>query len=170
MKKNLVVLFVAMFALTSCTQRLVDFTIISTKNVDLSKGASFERGKARVEGSDKAYIIIFIPTGIPNMKEAIDRAIESVPGCVALLDGVLYSKFFYFIVGETKYVVEGTPLIDPSLTSNYEDGPIYRVVKLDKNGGVSHIEDISADEYLALKNKTIKGNNKVKFENSTTLR
>ena len=58
---------------SACTTRLVDFTIISTKNLDLSKGASFERGRARVEGVDRVYIIVLIPTGTPNMKEAVDR-------------------------------------------------------------------------------------------------
>ena len=32
--------------------------------------------------------IIFIPTGTVNIKEALDKAIESTPG-VALLDGVI---------------------------------------------------------------------------------
>src|SRR5262245_42913369 len=75
--------------LTSCTTRIVDFTIISTKNIDISKGATFQRGKSRVEGIDKVYVIVIIPTGFPNVKEAVDRAIESLPGAVALLDGVV---------------------------------------------------------------------------------
>ena len=165
MKKNLVLLLMAVFALSSCTTRLVDFTIISTKNVDLTKGASFERGKTRIEGEDGAYIIIFIPTGIPNMKEAIDEAIESVPGCVALLDGVLYSKAWYFIIGETKYVVEGTPLIDPSLTLNGKDMPNYQAITLDKNGEVSKVEELTKEEYFALKNKSIKGADKKNLRN-----
>lgn len=100
-----------------CTTRLVDFTTISTKNVDWSRAATFNRASARVEGKDLVHIIIFIPTGTPNMKEAIDRAIESKPGGVALVDGVVYSKVWYipYIYGQISYVVEGTPLLDPSL-------------------------------------------------------
>jgi hypothetical protein len=103
---------------TGCTTRIVDFTTISTKNVDWSKAPTFYRASARVEGKDTAHIIVFIPTGIPNMKEAIDRAIESKPGGVALVDGVVYSKFWYipYIYGRSSYVVEGTSLIDPALT------------------------------------------------------
>lgn len=104
-----------------CTTRMVDFTAISTKNVDWSKAAMFNRAPRRVEGKDTAHIIIFIPTGIPNMKEAIDRAIESQPGGVALVDGVVYSKFWWipYIYGQSSYVVEGTPLIDPTLNSSF---------------------------------------------------
>ena len=49
------------------------------------------------------------------MKEATDRAIESVPGAVALVDGVVYARGWWFIFGESTYIVEGLPLIDPSL-------------------------------------------------------
>jgi len=106
--------------LAGCTVRLADFTIISTKNIDLARGADFKRGQARIEGVDSVSIIIFVPTGTPNIKEAIDRAIESVPGAVALLDGVIYAKSWCIplLYGQNKYVVEGTPLIDPNLIPN----------------------------------------------------
>lgn len=102
-------------ALTGCKTRLTDFTVLSSKNVDFSKKDTFKRGPNRVTGVDEAYIIIFIPTGIPNIKTAIDRAIEGVPGAVALVDGVLYAENWWFIFGANSYIVEGTPLIDPSL-------------------------------------------------------
>ncbi len=56
------------------------------------------------------------------MKEAIDRAIEAVPRGIALVDGVLIVKSYYipYIYGRQAYVVEGTPLINPSLASNYK--------------------------------------------------
>ena len=102
---------------TGCTTRFVDFTTISSKNVDMSKGADFIRGKQRVTGEDKSRIIVFIPTGRPDAKEALDRAIESTPGAVALLDGVISTKWWYipYVYGEQTILVEGTPLIDPKL-------------------------------------------------------
>ena len=115
--KKLFLVVLSLLALTGCTTRLADFTIISTKNIDLSRGAEFIRSDKRVEGEDKKYIIILIPTGIPSPKEATDKAIESTPGAVALLDGVLEKEFFYFpyIFGYTIYRIKGTPLIDPKL-------------------------------------------------------
>ncbi len=105
----------------SCTHRIVDFTIISTKNVDLSKASTFERAGQRNQGNDRVYWLITIPLGTPNMKEAIDRAIEQTPGAVALVDGVVYSKGVWFVIsGFSEYIVEGTPLVDPALATNLE--------------------------------------------------
>jgi hypothetical protein len=107
---------IAGLALSGCTNRFVDYTLLSTKNVDLSKAGTFKRGANRVTGEDGRYIIIFIPTGgAPHLKTAVDRAIESVPGAVGLVDGVVSSRNWWFIIGESAIVVEGTPLIDPSL-------------------------------------------------------
>ena len=117
--KKIFLLTVSVLLLSSCSQRMLDFTIVSTKNVDLSKASTFTRSKTRTEGTDIVHLIIYFPTGIPNMKEAIDRALEKVPGAIALVDGVVYHKYWWALVyGQHMYVVEGTPLIDPSLTDN----------------------------------------------------
>lgn len=97
---------------------------------------AFTRGKTRNEGMDKVHIILFIPFGRPHLKEAIDRAIQSTPGAVALVAGVVYSKSWWAILyGQLKIIVEGTPLMDPSLASN-EKMPEYSIAKLDKNGDI----------------------------------
>lgn len=141
-------------AFTGCSVRLVDFTIISTKNIDLAKGASFKRGQLRVTGQDSVCIIIIIPTGVPNIKTAIDRAIQSVPGAVALLDGVVTSKMWYipYIFGKSTYVVEGTPLIDPSI-STAELQSNHIISRLDNKGNVVEIRYVSKTEYEAVKKK-----------------
>lgn len=113
---TLCLLVIASAGLVGCTNRICDYTLLSSKNVDLSKAAQFKRGPNRVTGESLQTIIIFIPTsGAPNMKEAVDKAIESVPGTIALVDGVVYAENWWFIVGQGGYVVEGTPLIDTSL-------------------------------------------------------
>ena len=102
--------------LSGCMTRIVDYTLLSTKNVDLSKAGTFKRGANRVTGEDDQWMIIFIPTGpAPHLKNAVDRAIESVPGAIALVDGVVSQGGWWFIIGESSIVCEGTPLIDPSL-------------------------------------------------------
>ena len=142
---------------TGCTTRLIDFTMISTKNMDLSRAATFRRGPTRAEGIDSCSIIIFIPTGTPNIKEAIDRAIETVPGAVALVDGVVSYKSWYipYIFGKAMYIVEGTPLIDPqlagtSLTSN------YIISEIEKNGQVAKTRYVSREEYASIRKAVIK--------------
>lgn len=156
------VVLISMFSLLGCTTRLVDFTIISTKNLDLSRAGSFERGKSRIEGRDEALIIIFIPTGIPSIKEAIDRAIESVPGGVALVDGVVSVQSWWLIFGMTSYVVEGTPLIDKSLAAAELESK-YMTATLDKKGNVKEFRYVSAEEYRKLRDKHLKGHEQIKL-------
>lgn len=89
--------------LAGCTLRLVDFTVISTKNVQVPKAKS-----QRVDGKD----CNLVPFSMPNMKEAVDRAIESAGGDYdALVDGVVYAQNIWLVIGTwTCYTIEGTPI------------------------------------------------------------
>ncbi|MCI6251105.1 MAG: LysM peptidoglycan-binding domain-containing protein [Bacteroidales bacterium] len=119
MKKNNLWLLAVVLLMSSCTQRLIDFTIISSKNVPITdKGTEFQKATSRVKGVDSKWSVLFVP-GIPNMKEAIDRAIEQYPGAVALTDGVVYQKSWTcFLLGQNKYIVEGTPLYPDTNNGN----------------------------------------------------
>jgi hypothetical protein len=155
-KVSILAIFIFL-SVTGCSHRLIDFTIISSKNVDLSQAASFQRHQSRVEGEDVKHIIIFIPTGIPNAKEALDRAIESVPGAIALVDGVITHHSFYipYIYGRSWYVVEGTPIINPKLVSAKTISN-YMVSKIDKDGHVKELRFVDKSEYAQLKNKILR--------------
>lgn len=91
---------IAILALTSCNQRLIDFTVISSKNVSLrlpddAKGP-------RSTGKEMKMCTQ------PQLKAAVDKAIENAgPGYDALIDGVVYSRNEIFRMG---WVVEGTPV------------------------------------------------------------
>lgn len=157
MYRKMGIIFILLFVviLSGCVTRLGDFTLISTKNVDLSKGASFQRAQSRAKGEDIVSIIIFIPTGTPNMKTAIDKAIESVPGAIGLLDAVLSQKIWYipYIFGRSGYVVEGTPLIDPALKLSVKLPSNYIFSKLDKKGNLIETKYLSKAEFEATKKK-----------------
>ena len=157
-KLTLVISALTALIFSSCSHRVLDFTLISSKNVDLSKGATFVKGKNRVEGKDMIHWIIIIPTGTVNIKEALDRAIESTPGCVALLDGVIYTKSWWipYIYGQHSATVEGTPLIDPSYAVNSTEIPTFGIIELNKKGEVKNVEGISSAKYYALKEKIVK--------------
>jgi hypothetical protein len=144
-------------AMASCTTRVLDFTMVSSKNIDLSRGASFERGKSRVTGEDKAHWII-LPTSNGSIKEALDRAIESIPGCVALLDGVISTKFWYipYVYGQHFAIVEGTPLIDPTLSNLDKPYPTFGIIELNHNGGVAQIKEITESEFNEVKFRKLK--------------
>ena len=98
--------------LSSCTHRVTDFTIISTKNYPIGRdAASLKKASFRVKGVDKTHTVLMIPFGTPNLKEAIDRAIEAYPGAVGLSDGVVKNKsWFVFLYGQNSFIVEGTPV------------------------------------------------------------
>ena len=94
--------------LSSCNQRLIDFTVISSKNVTLRLS---EDGKGpRTEGKEMKMC------GQPQLKEAVDRAIENAgPGYDALIDGVVSSRNEFFRMG---WVVKGTPIKTTKLKGN----------------------------------------------------
>ncbi|GMO67586.1 MAG: hypothetical protein Ta2A_15730 [Treponemataceae bacterium] len=123
MKRNCFsAIFAVFFALvlSGCVSRLGAFTVISTKNIDWSRASEFKRYNKKVTGKDIYHIIILIPTKMTvSIEDAVDKAIEQVPGGVALIDAVVRSKYFYFpyIYGNGGYIVEGSVLIDPRLAS-----------------------------------------------------
>jgi len=158
--KKIILLSIIALIVSSCTHRLVDFTMISTKNIDFSDAGEFERADQRVEGEDRVYYLITIPLGIPNMEEAIDKAIEKTPGAIALVDGVVYSKSMWFVLtGYNSYLVEGTPLVDPTMADKGEFSK-YNHCILDRNGNVKKIVSISEREYKTKKRKFKEGINK----------
>jgi hypothetical protein len=119
--KNFIAIIFAYLLLSGCANRIGDFTMVSSKNVDLTKGADFKRSLQRVKAEDTVPIILGIPIGLPNMKTALDHAIEQTPGAVALTDSVITQKSFSIILfGQMGYEVEGTPLIDPNLQKAYK--------------------------------------------------
>lgn len=116
------ILLTAIIALSvmGCSYRIGDFTMVSTKNMDLSRGADFKRSVTRVKGEDSVPIILGFPIGLPDMKTAIDHAIESTTGAVSLTDAVVKQTTFSFIIfGKISYEVEGTPLIDPNIEKSF---------------------------------------------------
>jgi hypothetical protein len=166
--KKIFLFFGILLIMSACSQRVVDFTIISTKNIDFSNKEEFQRGKNRITGIDKKHFVIIVPIGSPNMKEAIDAAIESTPDCIALVDGVVYYKFWIIplIYGQMKYIVEGTPLIDPTIGSiNNNVIPDYCKIELNSSNKIINIENITKEEYVATKNLVVKQGMQIRFNN-----
>ena len=111
------------FALSGCTIRLGDFTVISSKNVKIPTVAK----GPRVKGEDCVMVILF-PWGIPNMEEATDKAIQSAgPEYDALVDSVLYYVNNSFIIGQVCYKVEGTP-INTKASVSMREGSVKHVM------------------------------------------
>lgn len=101
----------ASLALSGCSNRVGDFTVASTKNINMN-GTQFTEGK-RVEASDMVAAII-LPLGSPSVKEAMDEAIEQDRCAVGLTDSVVDNGFFYLYLGAFWVDVEGTLIMDES--------------------------------------------------------
>ena len=126
----LVMALVFGMVVTGCTTRFGAFTVISTKSVDWSRASEFTRSNQRVEGEDMYHIIIFIPTKFNiTIEDAVDKALQKVPGAIALVDAVLRSKSFWipYIYGRAGYYVEGNVLVDPKLASTDGNSTTYLV-------------------------------------------
>ncbi len=127
--KTLAVLCCSFIFLTGCTTRLTDFTAISTKNVKLPMKA---KGK-RAAGED-CVAVLLVPLGQPNMKEAIDRAIQNAgPEYDALVDGVLYFTQHPF---QMCYKVEGTPINTKEAVSMNEHDKQHLMLHSKRDGSI----------------------------------
>ena len=111
-KMTLLLTLVSIILFTGCTTRMLDFTVISSKNVSMK--ISDDGIGERVEGEHIVFAFLGIPFGIPNLKSAVDDAIENAgPGYDALMDGVIYMTQSLFKYG---YRVVGTPINTSKLT------------------------------------------------------
>ena len=96
--KGLIMVALAVMTLTSCSFRLVDFTVISSKNVNLD----IDRSQGVKTEGKKSY---FLGIGW-NIKDAMDEALEAAgPEYDMLVDGVVRYTSYPFVSGVT---VEGT--------------------------------------------------------------
>jgi len=93
---------------SSCSKRLIDFTVISSKNVSLHIEKS--KGK-RVHGKSMGVFGIGV-----HVKDAVDNALEKAgPDYDLLVDGVIRSVSFPFYAG---YKVEGTAISTSKLKAS----------------------------------------------------
>ncbi len=111
MKKALLATIFATLFVSGCTVRVADMTVASTKNYNIN-ASKFVKGK-RVIGEDNYPVIIF-PTGIPNMKTAMDHAIQQDGCAVGLTDVVMSQLNHSFLFGMIGFRVEGDLIIDTS--------------------------------------------------------
>lgn len=111
MKKVVLTVIAAAAIMSGCTVRVADMTVASTKNYNINS-SKFVKG-ARVIGEDNYPVIIF-PTGIPNMKTAMDHAIQKDECAVGLTDVVMSQLNHSFLFGMIGFRVEGDLIIDTS--------------------------------------------------------
>jgi hypothetical protein len=118
------ILLALLFCMTGCvsTQKLGDFTLLSSRNVELSRAGEFRQSSTEVEGKDVRNWLFGIPlkAGDTDLKGAVDAALTKVPGAVAVVDPRFsYRSFripflFGSIYRSEGFYVKGTVLVDPN--------------------------------------------------------
>ena len=142
-------------SVTGCTIRMIDFTVISSKNMQLridpqTKGP-------RTEGVDTAWSILFFIKR-PELKEAVDRAIESAGSEYdALVDGVVYHQVVWFLLGsKTAYKVQGTPintsLLQATLQKDEGNRLASQPVLYHSSKGISNDEALKQVKFVKVNN------------------
>ncbi|HGY5111365.1 MULTISPECIES: hypothetical protein [Citrobacter] len=110
--KRVAMCILGVLFLSGCSQRVADLTVASTKNYNMN-GGQFVTGN-RVTGEDSSAIVIF-PLGMPNVKEAADRAIEQNRCAVGLTNVVVEQYVYAFLFGVQGFTVEGNLVLDKTL-------------------------------------------------------
>lgn len=101
-------------AMGGCAERIATFSLVSTRNVDLSRVDTFVAVDRETEGEDVVPHVLLLRNRRANVQDAVDAAIRQWRGGVAMqnvtVEREVWSVFFY---GEEIVRVRGTVLIDP---------------------------------------------------------
>jgi len=139
-------------SVVGCATRILDLTIASTQNLDLSRAGEFQRTQREVKGtSTKLTRILFFDVNISDidMKSAIDSALRRIPGGVALINFRLdQRKLNFLLFALDQYVVTGHALVDPNIvTLGNNEELLPELVKFDGTGEIIERVQITQDEY-----------------------
>lgn len=103
-KNNLFMMALATSLLSGCTQRMGDLTIISTKNIDISKSAIDLNSGVNVYGEDCKYNPPLMHQLIqPNLETAIDDALSKANANV-MVDEVTEWKVIWVVLGNIQCI------------------------------------------------------------------
>jgi len=145
-KIQLVLVIGVCLLLAACMtrDRVADLTIMASKNISTLEGA---QNMGTFEGKDCRSMM----TGqMPNMKEALDRALEAGRGN-AMLDAVIYFKPASCIFDSTCWEVKGTVVKTKDLLLKKSDLQSFVV---DTGYVRETLTSPDGSEYLALKKRT----------------
>ncbi|OHB79564.1 MAG: hypothetical protein A2Z25_01755 [Planctomycetes bacterium RBG_16_55_9] len=96
-----------------CKSHMGDFTLITTKNINLTSFSSHgEESGERVSGEDAQFFFFSIPVGFCSIKEAVDDALDK-KNSYMLIDATIYYERFWIPLcwwGHEKFEVTGVPI------------------------------------------------------------
>jgi len=131
--KNLLLVGSLMLILSSCSVRLVDFTVISSKQVNME----IDKTQGKQVVGKKSY---FLGIGF-NIKDALDRALnEAGPSYDLLVDGVVRYSSYPFV---STVKVEGTAISSSKMKARMGEAGFKKWLEGKK------IFDVESEERLA---------------------
>lgn len=98
------ILCASLLVLDGCSARLGDFTVLSTKNVDVS---GLKQGE-RITGEHCVNRVLGFPLGEISWKTAMDQALEKGKGNVMVDAVVTYKHWTVILFAEDCVLMEGT--------------------------------------------------------------
>lgn len=106
--KKLLLAALGLLSLSSCSTHLTDLTIITNKNIELEK-INIDRAPQRknVIGEDSKWVVLFIPLGLPKLREAVNDTLQKGQGDV-IIDASVYANDWWFFIGKISLEVRGT--------------------------------------------------------------
>ncbi len=126
MKRSTCFVFLSFFllGLFGCSYRLGDFTVLSTKNVEL--GAKYEK-VGTGEESDEVFVL-YIPLGSPNIENAVDKILDNKQGDL-LTNAVINAYNYSFLIGVMGYKVKGDVWKRAALSSIDDSKEYYQLTQ-----------------------------------------
>ncbi len=149
--KSLIIILISLvlFFGVECSTRMGDFTILSSKNVDI--GGKYKKLERHSE-SDIAPYILFFPIGEPNLEKAVDECIENGQGDL-LTNAVVESSYWWAILyGEQIISVSGDVWEKATMSDLRNNSTeLYELVSDEKGLKLICVEDktkiVSVDYY-----------------------
>jgi hypothetical protein len=113
-------LMFAGLSLNSCSTRIGDFTMVTTKNYERQVQYKMV---GRMEGKDMVGQILGFPLGAPDLKNAVDDAIHAGSGTylanavisTAWWTAIVYGEMGYKVVGDVYAPVNQGDLMNPEI-------------------------------------------------------
>lgn len=103
-----IIVSLMIMAISACTAHLTDMSVISNKNVNLNKVDVDKMPHVKhVTGRDSNFVFLFIPFGYPQIKTALNDALQKGDGDL-MVDASLYAKSWWFLIGQDTIEIQGT--------------------------------------------------------------
>ena len=105
--KRVIMLLISVLYISGCSTHITDFSMISSKNVNLNKVDIDKLPQSKnVIGKDKKFVFLFIPFGQPTIKGALNDALQKGNGDL-MVDASVYVTNWGFLIGQTGIEIKG---------------------------------------------------------------